>query len=173
MVWAARCWAGVIAGTLFAASASAQTTTSRSPRARRVAMPPGKCQFASCVLPVSAVVTGAGSGAYVIAWSARRGELPVAMHVGGALFGGLSVVTSILYVTTKDPAPRYPAFGAIATMAVGAPALLLGLHGLISADAARDADKPLPPPNWYAASPVAILDARGAASPGLGFAGAF
>lgn len=147
------------------ASASARSAGSGSKLAT--------CRFADCALPAAGLVTGLGSGAYVLMWGTTRGELPVHAHVGGALIGGLSIGASVLYMTTSDPAPRFQAFGTIATMVVGAPALVLGLHGLVTADAARDAEKPLPPPNSYAASPVAIVDARGKATPGFAVGGVF
>jgi hypothetical protein len=159
---------GVSAALLLLADVAAaqwRTTSSRSIK------PPGKCEIATCALPVSAIVSGGLSGAYLGAWAYRQGELPVGLHVGGALFGGMSMVTSVLYMTTNDPEPRYRTFGAIATMAVGAPALVLGLHGLITAESASD-DKG-PPPAWYGPSVLAVSDVRGRAAHGLALVGMF
>jgi hypothetical protein len=147
------------------ASSSGAATSWRS--GRRAA----DCTMHGCTMPTAAIITGVSSASYLVAWGAQRGELPTGIHVGGALLGGLSIVTSMLYIANDDPRVVARTFGAVATMAVGVPALVLGLHGLITADVARDADKPLPPPNWY--GPVSIVDAHGKASPAFAFGGTF
>ncbi len=138
------------------------------------------CSLAPCVLPALGVVSGGGASVYVGAWVLRKGELPVMTHVAGAIVGGLATTTAILYAATNDPAPRYQTFGTIACLAVGLPALVLGLHGLISSEAEREEEKPGPVPNWYGpglmrvhGGPAAIADARGALSPGVSLGGVF
>jgi hypothetical protein len=138
------------------------------------------CPLATCGLTAFGVVTGGGSSVYVGAWALRKGELPVMTHVAGALVGSLSTTTAILYANTNDPAPRYQTFGTIACLAVGLPAVVLGLHGLISAEAEREEEKPGPVPNWYGpglmrvhGGPAAIADVRGALSPGVSLGGVF
>jgi len=138
------------------------------------------CPLAGCGLPTFGIVTGTSASVYLGAWALRNGELPVMSHVGGALVGGLATTTAILYATTNDPAPKYQTFGTLACLAVGVPALVLGLHGLISADEEREEVKPGPVPNWYGpglmrvhGGPAAIADARGALSPGVSLGGIF
>ncbi|MBI2393839.1 MAG: hypothetical protein HYV09_29980 [Deltaproteobacteria bacterium] len=170
------------------AEAAAQSTSGRGSysggsRYNARGSPPLKCEVARCALPTGAIVLGAMSSTYVVtrmAWTVQAGELPVGAHVAGALAGGLSVVTATLYATTDDPAPRHQTFGTVACLTVGVPALLLGLHGLITADAERDAVKPGPVPNWYGPSylrvhggPATVADLRGAPSPGLAVGGLF
>jgi len=86
----------------------------------------------------------------------------------------------VLYAATNDPAPKYQTFGTLACLADGVPVLVLGLHGLISADEEREDVKPGPVPNWYGpglmrvhGGPAAIAEARGALSPGVSLGGAF
>jgi hypothetical protein len=129
------------------------------------------CHTHDCALPGLAVVFGGLSGGYLGAWAYKGGELPIGVHVGGALVGSVSVVTGIAYATTSDPAPRFQAFGALACIGVGVPSLVLGLHGLITADSENDDVKPGPVPNWY--GPSYVLDARGTMTPALAFGGAF
>lgn len=138
------------------------------------------CKLHSCGVPAFGIIFGGASTAYVGAWMLGKGELPVAAHIGGALVGSMSTTAAILFATTNNPAPRYQAFGTVACLAVGLPALVLGLHGLITADAERDEVKPGPVPNWYGpglmrvhGGPSAVADVRGALSPGLSFGGAF
>lgn len=97
------------------------------------------------------------------------------------LVGGLSTTTAILFATTDNPAPKYQTFGTLASLAVGVPALVLGLHGLITAETERDEEKPGGPvPNWYGpglmrvhGGPTTIADVRGALSPGVALGGVF
>ncbi len=165
----------LISGLVLTSESAARSSYSSANR-----KPPLKCELASCALPVGAIAFGGASATYVGAWALRDGELSTEAHVAGALAGGLATTTAILYATTSDPAPRYQTFGTLACLAVGIPALVLGIHGLVTADAAREAQRPGPVPNWYGPSlarvhvgPTATPDARGGLSPGLSFGASF
>lgn len=171
--------AGLLATFVFAPESDAQSGYLAGARSR-VGGRRADCPLSTCGLPTFGVVIGGGASVYVGAWARRKGDLAVMTHVAGTLVGVLTTTTAILYAATNDPAPPYQTFGTVACLAVGLPALVLGLHGLISADAKREQEKPGPVPNWYGPSimrvhggPAAIADARGALSPGVTLGGAF
>jgi hypothetical protein len=155
-----------IAVVLTSAPASARYS-SASPRG-----PAMHCELRDCGLPLGAVVFGGASAGYTAAWVFARDELSAPVHVAGLAAGGLSMATALGYaVADTSPPPRFRAFAGISCLLVGAPALLLGIHGLIAEDEQREAKKPSTPPKWY--GPSYMVDARGRFSPALVAFGTF